>query len=146
MQSPDPASPVPSRSGGGMIVTIIVCLLGLIGAIGALCLGSRWRSDMHSFDPDTLALLSKTSATAAHDLEGLKTASMLLMITGVVGAIASIMLFWKCWTKMLAVILIVCGVLPLFFHKNAMFGVPMTIAGLIALFLLRDKVSDRTAV
>jgi uncharacterized membrane protein YeaQ/YmgE (transglycosylase-associated protein family) len=143
MQNPTPASPVPARSGGGMIVTIIVCLLGLIGAIGALYLGSKWRSDMQSFGPDALALLS---SIAGKDLESLKTASMLLMITGVVGAIASIMLFWRCWTKMLALILIVCGVLPLFFHKNAMFGIPMTIAGLIALFFLRDKVKDRTAI
>jgi hypothetical protein len=127
-----------------MIVVIAVCLIGLLGAYGALYLGSKWPSDMNSIDPVALALYSKTSTTVADDLEGVRTASILLMVTGIVGAIASILLLWRCWTKMLAFILLVCGVLPLFFHKSALLGIPMALAGLIAVFLLKDKATNRT--
>jgi hypothetical protein len=71
-------------------------------------------------------------------IEALKTAALILFICGVLGAVVSLLFFGRRFSKLLAVGLIVCGVAPMFHDKIEFVGLPMTLAGFLALFV-RDK-------
>jgi len=108
-------------------------IIGILGAIAGLILGIKWFSDLNS-ELGQLATAFASSAGQAGDLLGsMKAATYALLACGVVGLIVSvliIMLKGNRWAN--AGLLIVAGALPLVFTVNAIFGIPMVLAGLLA--------------
>ena len=109
-------------------------IIGIIGAIGSLLLGFKWLSDLNS----TLGLAGQQLAKGAGgkiaaEMSSMKTATYLLILCGISGLVFSIStLISKFKKEINAGALILSGVLPLFFSGNAIFGVPMVLAGILA--------------
>ena len=147
------ASPlVPARRDKPVLRMFVVPGLGLLGAFFDFyaavtvfhAIGSI-RSDFQTFAAEQplvvlfLRLLFPdidSNTTEAARVFG--TAAAILLLCGVVGAIASLLFFAGRFTKILAVSLIVCGIAPMFYHPAEFVGLPMTAAGIFGLFV-RDK-------
>jgi len=78
--------------------------------------------------PDSESNLDQTIATV-------KTAALILLICGLIGAVVSVLFFRRGFGKVLAVFLMICGVAPMFHHPAEFVGLPMTLAGFLALFV-----------
>ena len=125
-------------------------ILGLLGAAGALLLGIKWHGDMSS--PEAAAAMKLAEALSKEggaglgslgsEMVGLQRATYALLACGALGLIASFLVLLRKGPKIaLAVVLVVCGGLPLVFATKAIGGVLMVLAGLFAFF-----VKPKTAV
>jgi hypothetical protein len=107
--------------------------IGILGALAGLTLGGIWFWDWSSTGHDTAAL-------AVMLVPGIKTATYLLLLGGVVGLVVSVLILRRRANRWLnALLLMVCGVLPILFYVKALWGAPMTLAGLLALAVRYDK-------
>jgi hypothetical protein len=110
----------------------VVAILGILGALGAAFLGSKWLSDLGTAEGQLASALADATGQGA-ELAGLKNAAYSLLVCAAVGFIVSIMVALRKGNKMAnAVLLIVVALLPLIFSTKALFGVPMALAGLFA--------------
>ncbi len=110
---------------------------GLIGALGALLLGIKWLADLDSdLGRAAQALVAGgIGGETAAELVGIKTATYLLIVCGLAGLVISFMvLSGKLKKEINAILFVIAAVLPLFFSANAVFGVPMVLAGILAFF------------
>jgi hypothetical protein len=74
------------------------------------------------------------------EMAGLEKATYALLACAVIGLVASILVLIRKGHKIgNAVLLLVCGVLPIVFATKAVFGVPMAIAGLVAFSVKYEK-------
>jgi hypothetical protein len=109
-------------------------IFSILGAIGAIILGAKWLADLNSELGQLVTSLGQGSAFTSY-----KIASYLLILGGIVGIIAVILLLKKKAPKLfLGIALIVVSVLPLFFQSEALWGLPMLLGGIFA-FFIKDK-------
>jgi hypothetical protein len=91
---------------------------------------------------DLNSKLGQLASTVSDEMSGLEFASYALIVCGILGLITSVLILMRKFNRWAnAGILILCGVLPLFFYTDALFGVPMTLAGLFALAVKYDTIS-----
>jgi hypothetical protein len=145
------ASGVTFQSGDQKFLRLFVVPgLGLLGAWFAVYVGGALitgldsiRSDYNQFTSEHPLLAPLVGAyfqaqgadkAAAH----LETGALILVICGAVGALASILFFAHRYSKLLAMVLILCGVGPLFQQGWEFFGLPMALGGVLGL-MVRDK-------
>jgi len=108
-------------------------IIGILGAIAGLILGFNWFSDLNSEMGQLATAIAGASGEGSDLLTQMKGGTYSLIACGIVGLIFSVMVIMRKvnrWAN--AVILIVCGALPLVFTTEAIFGVPMILAGLLA--------------
>lgn len=116
----------------------VVAILGILGAIAGAFLGMKWLGDLNS-DMGQLAQTLGEATGQNSELAGLKNASYALLACAVVGLLVSVMVAMRKGNKMAnAALLIVAGLLPMVFATNALFGVPMAVAGLLAFAVKYD--------
>jgi len=123
--------------------------MGIFGAIAGAGLGLKWQSDLN----DPMVAMSRAmiegmgafgdaqSGQMAQQISQMETAASMLLLAAAVGGVSSVLLMIKQGPpKALGILLIIAGVFPMIFSPNAIFGLPMTLAGLMALFLKqKDK-------
>jgi hypothetical protein len=110
--------------------------IGILGALAGLVLGGIWYWDWSSTGHDTAAL-------AVMLVPGIKTATYLLLAGGLLGLVVSVLVLRRRANRWLnALLLMICGVLPILFYVKALWGVPMTLAGLLALGVRYGKDAD----
>ena len=127
-------TPVSGRAG------LVVPAVGLLGAFFDIYTGRAfltWIEGLHSEVSSqhpvvqfVLTLLYKRYGENA--IEIVHTAAFLLIIFGLLGGLSAGLFFFRRYTKVLAVVLMICGIAPMFHHKFEFFGLPMTLAGLLA--------------
>ncbi len=131
----------------------IVGVLGILGAAAGAAQSMNWRADLNSAEAQAARAMAEMmsafggeGAELAAQLQQYQTASIVLLIAAIAGATASVLILVKQGSpKALGGVLIAAGILPIFFLGSALFGLPMTIAGLMALFL-KDEDAKRGAV
>jgi lysylphosphatidylglycerol synthetase-like protein (DUF2156 family) len=74
-------------------------------------------------------------------IDAIKRAAVILLICGLVGAIASVLFWSRRFGKALPIALIVCGAAPMFHHPLEFVGLPISLAGVIALLISRKTMS-----
>jgi formate hydrogenlyase subunit 3/multisubunit Na+/H+ antiporter MnhD subunit len=109
-------------------------LIGIIGALAGLALGIKWLSDLHSELAQKVIAKVAEGSSDARQLNALRAATYLLLVCGVVGLVVSVRVMARKGQRWLnALLLLVAGLLPLAWCEKACFGVPMALAGLLAL-------------
>ncbi len=109
-------------------------IIGIIGALAGLLLGFKWLSDLNSELGQLATALAGAAGDVGSELSSLKGATYSLIICGIVGLLVSVLVIMRKFNRWAnAIILIICGALPLVFATDAFFGVPMILAGLLAL-------------
>jgi lysylphosphatidylglycerol synthetase-like protein (DUF2156 family) len=117
-----------------------VGIIGILGAAAGLLLGIKWYSDLGSELGQLAAGLAAAAGEAGAELSAMKNATYALLGCGVLGLVVSILAMLRKGQKIVnAVLLIVAGVLPLVFSTQALFGVPMALAGLLAFAINYQK-------
>ncbi len=115
-------------------------IIGIIGALAGLLLGFKWLSDLNSELGQMAAAMAASAGDAGKELSSMKAATYALLICGVLGLIVSVLVIMRKFNRFAnAVLLIVCGALPLVFATQAVFGVPMILAGLLAFAVKYDS-------
>ena len=109
-------------------------IIGILGAIAGLILGFKWFSDLGSEMGQLASAVAGASEEGSDLMFQMKGGTYSLIACGIVGLVFSILIIMRKVNRWLnAVILIVCGALPLVFTTDALFGVPMILGGLLAL-------------
>jgi hypothetical protein len=119
-------------------------VFGLLGAVASLLLGVKWFGDLNSETGKAAIKLANTikgpDAGAFGEILSMQRGTYALLACGVIGLAVSVMVLIRKGNKMAnAILLIVCGILPLMFAGKAVFGVPMALAGLLALGIKAKK-------
>lgn len=123
--------------------------LGLLGAYFDIYTGwtvlngiDTIRSDTHAFAQEhplvaffISLMFPEINTNVEHAIEALKAAALILFICGVIGALVSLLFLQRRFSKVLAAVLIVCGIAPMFHHPLEFVGLPMTLAGLLGFFV-----------
>lgn len=116
---------------------ILVVILGFFGAFAGGLQGFKWRSDLNNAAGQMARAMEQFSGSS--ELASLDTASILLIMTALVGVVISTLIITKKGpTKVYGAVLIAAGILPLIGASSAVFALPMALGGLIALFLKDD--------
>jgi hypothetical protein len=111
---------------------IVAGIFGILGALGGAFLGSKWLSDLGSPEGQAAEAVSE-AAGISEQLAAMKSASYSLLACAVVGLVVSILVLRLKGNKVVnAALLIAAGALPMVFAQEAVFGVPMALAGLLA--------------
>ncbi len=114
-------------------------IIGILGACGSLALGGKWYSDLQTEEVELARQLSNAMGTNA-EFASLERATYALLVCGVLGLVASILVLarrWGRWPN--AALLLVAAIAPLGFSLKAMFGIPMLVAGVLAMFVKYDR-------
>ena len=105
-------------------------ILGVLGALGGALLGLRWNADLNS------AAGQFAMAMGAPEVGALRMAAHLLILCAIVGGVACVLILLDKGTRTInGFLLIIAGGLPLLVHTNAWFGLPMSVAGVLAFFI-----------
>jgi hypothetical protein len=144
-------SRVPQKGGDQKVLRFLVVPgLGLLGAWFGLYVGSAIftglgsiRSDYSQFASEYPLLAPIVAAYLQHEgtdvaVGELQTGALILVTCGAVGALASILFFAHRYSKVLSVVLILCGVGPLFYRGWEFFSLPMALGGVLGL-MVHDK-------
>jgi hypothetical protein len=114
-------------------------IIGLIGAAGALFLGAKWNSDMHSELGRAAEALAGLGGMGA-ELSSFRNAIYALFACGALGLIASVVVLLRKGQPVVnGLLLIACAVVPIVFMNKAVLGVPMALAGIFAFFVRRPS-------
>jgi hypothetical protein len=126
---------------------IAAFIIGLIGAAGALFLGAKWNSDMHSeLGKAAEALAAGLGGGMGAELNGFRNAIYALFACGAIGLIASVVVLLRKGQPVVnGLLLIACAVAPIVFMNKAVLGVPMALAGIFAFFVRRPSVAAGAA-
>lgn len=115
-------------------------IIGIIGALAGLLLGFKWLSDLNSELGQMASAMAAAAGEAGKELSSMKIATYALLICGFLGLAISVLVIMRKFNRWAnAVLLIVCGALPLVFASKAVFGVPMILAGLLAFAVKYDS-------
>jgi hypothetical protein len=142
----------PPRGSQTILAMIIVPALGVLGAYFDMYVAwtllhgiDAIRSDANAFASEhplvalfLRLLFPDLDSNAEQTINAIKSAALILLICGVIGALVSVLFFGRRFSKVLAAVLIVCGIAPMFHHPLEFVGLPMTLAGLLG-FFVRDK-------
>ena len=112
---------------------------GILGACGSLALGGKWLSDLQTEEVQLARAFSDAIGSGA-EYAALEKATYALLVCGVIGLVASILVLARRlgrWPN--AILLLLAGLAPLGLSLKAMFGVPMLLAGLLAFFVKYDR-------
>ncbi|MAW79364.1 MAG: hypothetical protein CMI63_03945 [Parvularcula sp.] len=115
---------------------IVSAILGFIGAIALMLRGFYIRSILD--DPMNAGVQSFNRAaggdTSAYDM--LNMFSLIFIIAAALGALASILLLLKAGSpRALAILMLLAGLVPFINAESLVFGVPLVLAGILALFV-----------
>lgn len=122
-----------------LLIKLAFAFLAFLGAIGAFSLGSKWKSDLSEAD-------SLTQLVAATKIQAVSQASTLLILCSLLGITAALLVLLGKWKKnILCIALILAGIAPLLFSDKALFGVPMTLAGILGFAIKPKKVLQLTS-
>jgi uncharacterized membrane protein len=104
-----------------------------------LALGGKWLSDLQTEEVQLARAFSDAIGSGA-EYAALEKATYALLVCGVIGLVASILVLARRlgrWPN--AILLLLAGLAPLGLSLKAMFGVPMLLAGLLAFFVKYDR-------
>ncbi len=111
----------------------LVAILGLAGASAGAYLGLRRLDDLNSALGQAAVVVGEAVGLGA-EVAASRTATYALLGCAAVGLVVSLMVARLAGGKAVnAVTLMVAGALPLFFDTDASHGLPMSLAGLMAL-------------
>ena len=120
-------------------------IFGLIGSIAGAALGLKWLGDLNSSMGKAALSLSKSMGSAGSQFLGLRNATYALLICAIIGLIFSFIILMRKGNKFInSGVLVVAGILPMLFASKAMFGIPMAIAGLLALTVKYTDIEKKT--
>ena len=163
-QPPLPGSNRPPRSSSAIInratiLTVLVCGLGLLGAYWDISVSRAINEKIQAGYSDFSSIVNSLAwywqllvAIAAmfipkswqgegdQIVHALRMAANILMTCGWIGGITAVLFWLRRYVKILALLLILCGLAPLMFDTKpfGFAGLPMALGGFIGLFT-RDK-------
>lgn len=120
---------------------IAALIVGIIGSLASFGLGSKWYTD---FEKNKELIESLTQAASSVDtaqatagmvsLNDMKGATYALLICGIVGLVASLLVFKQ--SKLAAITLVLAAIVPAFFSSMALVATFLLfIAGVLAFFV-----------
>ena len=162
--SPPPGSNRPPRSSSATInrttiLTVLVCGLGLVGAYWDISVSRAIHEKIQAGYSDFKSIVNSLAwhwqllvaiaemfipkswqGEGEQILHAFRTAANMLMTCGWIGGITAVLFWLRRYVKILALLLMLCGVAPLMFDTKpfGFVGLPMALAGFIGLFV-RDK-------
>ena|SRR5207244_1542770 len=131
------------------LMLLIASGLGLLGAYFDVYIGRATLVEIGAIRSEVasthwlvqLGLRWLNETYGHHAIEIAETAAHILIVCGIIGGLTSLLFFLRKHTKVLAVTLILCGIAPMFHYKFEIVGLPMALAGMLALFI-----SDKPAL
>lgn len=121
---------------------IAAIILGIIGALASFGLGSKWYTDFNKYK-DTMEKLSTAAgslgkstevASAMADYNTIGNAAYALLVCGIIGLVASLLVFKQ--SKIAAVVLVLAAIVPAVFSTKALIATfLLLIAGALAFFV-----------
>lgn len=114
-------------------------ILGILGALMGGLLGLKWYSDINSETGKAAMALMKAlggAGAAGAEFAALEKTTYALLACAAIGLVVSVMIFMKKGSKMVnAALLIIAGVVPVFFNGKGAVGILMVLGGIFALLI-----------
>src|ERR1043166_8082331 len=144
IKMPPPLPTAPSGT-GSMLIPVLAAGLGLFGAFLDLYVGNAVLTAIEGLKAEVerdhplvqMGLHWLYDTYGEHGLEIAVTGAHILIACGIVGGLAAAALLVRRYTKVFSALLIICGIVPMFHHRLEFVGLPMALAGLLALFNAR---------
>ncbi len=126
---------------------IAALILGIIGSLASFALGSKWYTDYNKYKETAESLTTAAGklgnaevSASMSEFNTIGHASYALLACGVIGLIASLLVFKQ--SKMAAIILVLAAVVPAVFTAKALIATfILFVAGALA-FLVKPKMAN----